>query len=83
MGWSVLPEDKSVAFGLDRDFAAMHLGAGTGVSGALLIVPGEEKAGNSNSGMVVAVLCNLEGPLHTKLALDLVKTFKKGETGVP
>ena len=78
MGWSVLPEEKTTAFGLDRDFTAMHLGAGTGTSGALLIVPGQRggDGGSKVSGVVVAVLCNMEGPFHAKLAMELAKMFK-------
>ena len=82
MGWMVVPKHKEKAFCRDQRFMSFHTGGAVGASSVLLLLPAEGDSSSSKEngipprGVVVAVLCNMEGVSLTKLALDVAKAFE-------
>lgn len=90
MGWMVKPEIHEFAFGRRQELAVYHTGGAVGGSSVLLICPKERKSskGDQNEqgcpqGIVVTILCNLEGVSLTKLASQIAAEFQGLRTEAP
>ena len=90
MGWMIRPMEKKVAHGRNQEMLAYHTGGAVGASSVLLILPGKDNNNNNQSnveetpvtnGVVVAVICNMQGVGFTEMAYGIAKEFEncKGE----
>ncbi|XP_059087702.1 serine beta-lactamase-like protein LACTB, mitochondrial [Tigriopus californicus] len=90
MGWMVKPEIHDYAYGRKQELTIYHTGGAVGGSSVLLICPKERKTekGDQNEkgcpqGVVVTILCNLEGVSLTKLAMQIADEFQGLRTEAP
>ena len=76
-GWTVLPRAKDFAFCRDQAAIFSHTGGAVGASSVLLIKP-RDKPDTTNlpQGVVVAIICNMEGISLTKEAKQIAKYFE-------
>jgi len=76
LGWAVRPRKKNYGFCLDNQHYVTHTGGAIGASSVLLVAPQPVQQGvRAPQGVVVAILCNMQGVGLNKLATDLAKTF--------
>merc|ERR1719320_37160 len=77
LGWAVRQRRKNYGFCLDHQHYVTHTGGAIGASSVLLVAPQPVQAGvRAPQGVVVAILCNMQGVGLNKLATDLAKTFQ-------
>ena len=82
MGWMIRPKVSGENFCREEDFCAFHTGGAVGASSILLILPKEPQNGNSDQqqqppkGVVVAILCNMQGVGMSELAYKIAQEFK-------
>ena len=79
LGWAVMDEISDHAFCQKRRFYTCHTGGAVGASSVLLIFPRKSTDNSKNSppsGIVVAIICNMQNVGLTKLALDVAKNFE-------
>jgi len=77
LGWAVRQRRKNYGFCLDHQHYVSHTGGAIGASSVLLVAPQPVQAGvRAPQGVVVAILCNMQGVGLNKLATDLAKTFQ-------
>ncbi len=82
MGWMIKPSkgddgDDHPAFARDQAMCAYHTGGAIGASSVLFIKPNKDSKGRPPRGVVVAILCNLDGVQWTGLASDIAKEFEE------
>ena len=76
-----MDEINDYAFCQKRRFYTCHTGGAVGASSVLLIYPRKSTSDGPNkdappSGVVVAIICNMQNVGLTKLALDVAKSFE-------
>eukprot|EP00090_Calanus_glacialis_P021436 TRINITY_DN33065_c0_g1_i1.p1 TRINITY_DN33065_c0_g1~~TRINITY_DN33065_c0_g1_i1.p1 ORF type:complete len:623 (-),score=236.77 TRINITY_DN33065_c0_g1_i1:72-1940(-) len=77
LGWAVRQRKKNYGFCLDHQHYVSHTGGAIGASSVLLVAPQPVQEGvRLPQGVVVAILCNMQGVGLNKLAADLAKTFQ-------
>jgi len=76
LGWAVRQRKKNYGFCLDQQHYVTHTGGAIGASSVLLVAPQPpQEGGRLPQGMVVAILCNMQGVGLNKLAADIAKAF--------
>ena len=76
LGWAVRQRKKNYGFCLDQQHYVTHTGGAIGASSVLLVAPQPVQEGvRLPQGVVVTILCNMQGVGLNKLATDLAKTF--------
>ena len=62
LGWAVSQRKKNYGFCLDQQHYVTHTGGGIGASSVLLVAPqAPQEGGRLPQGVVVAILCNMQG----------------------
>jgi len=76
LGWAVRSKKKVAGFARDDFFYVSHTGGAIGASSVLLIAPKPVKQDSMlPQGVVVAILCNMQGVGLNQLAVDIAKCF--------
>jgi len=84
LGWAVRTRAKVAGFARDDSFYVSHTGGAVGASSVLLIAPGPVKKDvRLPQGVVVAILCNMQGVGLNQLAADISKCFEGLEVEKP
>ena len=84
MGWAVRPASKQFGFCQDQHLYLTHTGGAVGASSVLLVAPRPAQDGSIlPQGVVVAILCNMQGVGLNKLASDIATTFQGLELEKP
>lgn len=80
MGWAIFPAISGSNFTRDQPFSVVHTGGAVGASSVLYILPTEGKSndeqGSHPNGVVVAILCNMEGVGLAKTAQQIAREFE-------
>ncbi|XP_035694837.1 serine beta-lactamase-like protein LACTB, mitochondrial [Branchiostoma floridae] len=82
MGWGVIPNKVEYGHGREQRFYVSHTGGAVGASSVLLILPPKQSTETVTdslppTGVVVAILCNLQGVNLNPLALEMAKNFEE------
>jgi len=85
LGWAVRPRKKEYAFCKNENFYASHTGGAIGASSVLLVAPHAVVTEDIPlpQGVVVAIMCNMQGVGLNKLAVDIAKAFEGISTEKP
>ena len=84
LGWAVRPASKQFGFCQDQHLYLTHTGGAVGASSVLLVAPRPAQDGAIlPQGVVVAILCNMQGVGLNKLASDIATTFQGLELEKP
>ena len=76
LGWAVRQRKKNYGFCLDQQLYVTHTGGAIGASSVLLVAPQPpQEGGRLPQGVVVAILCNMQGVGLNRLAADIAKAF--------
>ena len=77
LGWAVRRRLKTFGYCLDQSHYVSHTGGAIGASSVLLVAPQKEQdSAKLPQGVVVAVLCNLQGVGLNKLAAEVAAIFQ-------
>ena len=82
MGWGVVPAKRAHAHGRSTGYYVTHTGGAIGTSSALVILPRDGATGGAvtsaaaASGVVVALLANLQGVGLNRVGVDIAKLFE-------
>lgn len=83
MGWGVVPSEEKPRFTREQRQYFSHTGGAVGASSVLLVLPRTEESGGVKntkslpSGVVVAVIVNMQSVGMNQLALDIAKLFER------
>ncbi|CAH1273229.1 LACTB [Branchiostoma lanceolatum] len=82
MGWGVIPNKVEYGHGREQRFYVSHTGGAVGASSVLLVLPPKPSTETvvdslPPRGVVVAILCNLQGVNLNPLALQMAKNFEE------
>lgn len=85
MGWGVVPSEEKPRFTREQRQYFSHTGGAVGASSVLLVLPRTEESGSGvknaarslPSGVVVAVIVNMQSVGMNQLALDIAKLFER------
>ncbi|KAI8494774.1 hypothetical protein Bbelb_273790 [Branchiostoma belcheri] len=82
MGWGVIPNKVEYGHGRKQRFYVSHTGGAVGASSVLLVLPPKHSTDTlvdslPPKGVVVAILCNLQGVNLNPLALEMAKNFEE------
>merc|ERR1712013_914187 len=84
LGWAVRSKKKVAGFAQDDFFYVSHTGGAIGASSVLLVVPKPVKQESMlPQGVVVAILCNMQGVGLNQLAVEIAKCFEGLEVEKP
>ena len=80
LGWAVRKRLKNYGYCMDQTHYVSHTGGAIGASSVLLVAPSQPGPNFDNSklpqGVVVAILCNMQGVGLNKLGADIAAVFQ-------